>query len=72
MERGTLEIAEYLVKKGHNSYVVSSGGRLVNKLIKGGSVHFHLPIGEKSPFALLTPKLYAAYILFIYHCSFWI
>jgi hypothetical protein len=28
VERGTLEIAEYLVKKGHNSYVVSSGGRL--------------------------------------------
>ena len=45
VERGTLEIAEYLVKKGHNSYVVSSGGRLVNNLIDGGSVHFHLPIG---------------------------
>jgi len=54
VERGTLEIAEYIVKKGHNSYVISSGGRLVKKLIEGGSKHFQLSIGHKSPFALFT------------------
>jgi len=71
VERGTLEIAEYLVKKGHNSYVVSSGGRLVNKLIEGGSVHFHLPIGKKSPVALLSIykllKIYKQYKIDIVH-----
>jgi len=71
VERGTLEIAEYLVKKGHKSYVVSSGGRLVNKLIEGGSVHFHLPIGKKSPVALLSIykllKIYKQYKIDIVH-----
>jgi len=71
VERGTLEIAEYLVKKGHNSYVVSSGGRLVNNLIDGGSVHFHLPIGKKSPVALLSIykllKIYKQYKIDIVH-----
>ena len=71
VERGTLEIAEYLVKKGHNSYVVSSGGRLVNKLIEGGSLHFHLPIGKKSPVALLSIykllKIYKKYKIDIVH-----
>jgi len=71
VERGTLEIAEYLVKKGHNSYVISSGGRLVKKLIEGGSVHFHLPIGKKSPLALLSVykllKIYKQYKIDIVH-----
>jgi len=71
VERGTLEIAEYLVKKGHNSYVVSSGGRLVNKLIDGGSIHFHLPIGKKSPVVLLSIykllKIYKQYKIDIVH-----
>jgi len=71
VERGTLEIAEYLVKKGHNSYVVSSGGRLVNKLIESGSEHFHLPIGKKSPIALLSIykllKIYKQYKIDIVH-----
>jgi len=71
VERGTLEIAEYLVKKGHNSYVVSSGGRLVKKLIQGGSVHFQLPIGKKSPVALLSIykllKIYKEYKVDIVH-----
>lgn len=32
VERGTLEIARALVQKGHDSLVVSNGGRLVSEL----------------------------------------
>ena len=52
VERGTLEIAAALVKKGHRSIVVSAGGRLVQQLVDQGSEHIALPIGEKSLFTL--------------------
>ena len=46
-------------------------GDLVNKLIEGGSVHFHLPIGKKSPVALLSIykllKIYKEYKIDIVH-----
>lgn len=48
VERGTLEIASYLVEKGHNSIVISSGGRLVEELVKSGSEHITINVGNKS------------------------
>jgi len=48
VERGTLEVAQALVKQGHNSIVVSTGGRLAKTLLRQGSRHFTLPIGKKS------------------------
>jgi len=49
VERGTLEIAGELVRRGHRSLVISGGGRLVAPLEKAGSTHVHWPIGKKSP-----------------------
>lgn len=54
VERGTLEIASALVKRGHRSIVISAGGRLVNQLQKEGSEHITLPVGKKS---ILTLRL---------------
>ena len=54
VERGTLEVASELVKRGYRSIVISGGGRLVNQLIDQGSEHIALPIGKKS---LLTLRL---------------
>ncbi len=48
VERGTLEIARALVKEGHQSVVVSNGGRLVAQLEAEGSTHLTLPIHKKS------------------------
>lgn len=48
VERGTLEIAQALVAHGHQSLVVSNGGRLVQTLEQQGSQHFCLPIHKKS------------------------
>lgn len=48
VERGTLEIARALIADGHESIVVSNGGRLVPALEEGGSTHLTLPIHKKS------------------------
>lgn len=48
VERGTLEIADYLVKRGHRSIVISSGGRMCEELLAQGSEHVDWPVGKKS------------------------
>lgn len=53
VERGTLEIARALVARGHESTVLSQGGRLVAELEREGSRHIALDIGRKSPLTLL-------------------
>jgi len=58
VERGTLEIADALVRAGHAATVMSAGGRLVNDLERLGARHLTLAIGKKSPSTiLLMPKL---------------
>ena len=47
-ERSTLEVARALVAAGHESIVVSAGGRLVEQLEREGSRHITLDIGRKS------------------------
>ena len=48
VERGTLEVAAELVRRGHRSLVVSAGGRLLPQLLAGGSEHISCPLGSKS------------------------
>ena len=48
VERGTLEIARALVQAGHESVVVSHGGRLVPELEAQGSRHYTLSIHKKA------------------------
>ena len=49
VEQGTLEIARALVRAGHESVVVSNGGRLVGTLTDEGSRHVAWDIGRKRP-----------------------
>lgn len=56
VERGTLEVAAALVAAGHRSIVVSTGGRLVEDLVAGGSEHMCLPVVRKSPATLLQVR----------------
>lgn len=51
-ERSTLEIGRALVAAGHRSVVVSSGGRLVARLLDQGSEHVQMPVHRKSPASL--------------------
>ena len=58
VEQGTLDIAAALVRHGHRSLVISDTGRLVPRLLAGGSEHICWPIGHKSLFTLrLVPRL---------------
>lgn len=53
VERGTLEVAQALVERGHRALVISAGGRQVPALLKSGAEHFAWPIGEKKLKTLL-------------------
>ncbi len=48
VERGTLEIARALVAAGHESLVVSNGGRMVSQLEAEGSTHLTLAVHKKA------------------------
>lgn len=47
VERGTLEVADFLVRHGHEALVVSNGGRLVEKLEESGARHIAMPVHRK-------------------------
>ena len=53
VERGRLEIARALVAAGHESVVLSKGGRLVEQLQREGSRHIARDLGRKSPATFL-------------------
>jgi len=58
VERGTLELAAHLGSRGHESLVLSGGGRLVPRLEEHGTRHITLPVGRKSlATLLLVPSL---------------
>lgn len=48
VERGTVEFAAELVRRGHESFVVSQGGPKIADLEACGSAHFTLPVHRKS------------------------
>lgn len=56
VERGTLEVAQALVERGHRALVMSGGGRLVEALVASGAEHFEWPIGRKSLKTLLLVR----------------
>lgn len=59
VERGTVEMAAFIVKQGAKSYVASQGGRLVPELVAQGSEHVALPLARRNPLTVL----YAAFRL---------
>jgi glycosyltransferase involved in cell wall biosynthesis len=52
VERGTVEVAGELARRGHRSIVLSGGGRMVEQLEREGSEHIPCRVGEKSPLTL--------------------
>lgn len=53
VERGTVEMAAYTVRKGATSIVASQGGRMVLDLEEAGASHICLPLAHRHPFAIL-------------------
>lgn len=54
VERGTVEFAIYLKKRGHKSIVISSGGEMVKQLVNAGVEHIELEVAAKSLKTLKT------------------
>ena len=48
VERGTLDLSKALIQKGHESFVISGGGILVDELIQFGAKHYEIPVHIKS------------------------
>ena len=57
VERGTLEVGQYLVQQGHESVVISNGGRQVAQLEAEGSRHITLPVHNKRLSSLKQVKV---------------
>ncbi len=51
-ELGALQVCEALVREGHRSIVVSSGGRMVSALFDMGAEHIKLPVDTKNPLSI--------------------
>ena len=62
VEQGTLEIAQALTAAGHESVVVSKGGRLVEALERTGSRHVAWDIGRKHPTTVLMARRFRRWL----------
>lgn len=63
VERGTLEIAAHLVREGHESIVISNGGRMVAELERSGSRHVAMPVHRKSLASLFQVRPMQRFLL---------
>lgn len=52
VERGTIEIAKFLIKNNFNSIVLSSGGPMVRELQDNSSKHITLNVDSKNPICI--------------------
>jgi glycosyltransferase involved in cell wall biosynthesis len=51
-ERGTVEIAAFLVAAGWTAYVASAGGPMERHLARAGAHHIRLPLASKNPLVI--------------------
>ena len=56
VERGTLDLSKALIEQGHESFVISGGGILVDELIRSGAKHYEIPVHIKSLRTLYLAK----------------
>lgn len=50
VERGTVELSRELVRRGHDSVVISAGGKLASRIEEDGGTHLSLDVCSKNPF----------------------
>ncbi len=65
VERGTLDLSKALIEQGHESFVISGGGILVDELIRSGAKHYETPVHIKSLRTLYLAKSLSEKISFI-------
>ncbi len=63
VERGTVQMTEALVERGHKAFVVSGDGPLVKEIEQAGGKHLLLKVGQKSPITFFfIPKLIGLFL----------
>lgn len=63
VERSTVEMVGYLHDQGIINFVVSGGGDLVAAVEAAGSRHFAIPVGRKSPIAMIRNAFAVARVI---------
>ncbi|MBI3323708.1 MAG: lipopolysaccharide heptosyltransferase II [Candidatus Omnitrophica bacterium] len=63
VERGVVDLAGGLIRRGHQVTVVSAGGGLVEPLRGLGAEHVELPVGRKSPNSVRACALVLAQLI---------
>jgi glycosyltransferase involved in cell wall biosynthesis len=54
VERGTMELSREFVKLGHESIVISNGGKLVETIEKDGGKHIKFDVASKNPLTVIS------------------
>ena len=54
-ERGTVDLARYLIREGWTALVASAGGSAEAELKEAGATTFRLPLHSKNPFTDARP-----------------
>ena len=62
-EAGTIEISNYMRRKGWNVIVASSGGSLVSRLVLNGITHIKIPLNSKNPLIIILNIFRLAWII---------
>ncbi len=63
VERSTVEMVGYLRERGIVNFVASGGGDLVAAVEAGGARHFAIPVGRKSPWAMVRNAFAVAKVI---------
>lgn len=63
IEQGTVEMAEAIVRAGGRAFVAGASGPLLPRLLSVGARHIDLPLGQKSPLAILRNSRALAQII---------
>ena len=56
VERGTIEIADAIVRAGGRALVASAGGANLGRLERVGAEHFAMPLAAKTPWTILANR----------------
>jgi glycosyltransferase involved in cell wall biosynthesis len=57
VERGTVDLSRELVLQGHESVVISSGGKLADQVVGDGGMHILFDVCSKNPFTVISRML---------------
>ena len=52
-EQGCFDVANYLIKNGINSNIITSSGYRISQLEKNGSIIFRMPVHSKNPIVMI-------------------